>query len=34
MVTGKQLVSTLTADLMEMGLRGMAAALEESTTLW
>lgn len=29
MVTGKQLVSTLTADLMEMGLRGMAAALEE-----
>lgn len=29
MVTGKQLVSTLTADLTEMGLRGMAAALEE-----
>ena len=29
MVTGKQLVSTLTADLMAMGLRGMAAALEE-----
>lgn len=29
MVTGKQLVSTLTTDLTEMGLRGMATALEE-----
>ena len=29
MLTGKHLVTTLTAELTEMGLRGMASALDE-----
>lgn len=29
MLTGKNLLCTLTAELAEMGLRGMASALEE-----